>query len=120
MSQIFVEINGRRYRFPELDFNAVCDLQDAGIDPLNPKSIARKPIYAGRSILAWVMNDELEVAGNEIQQHILNGGNLTDLFECFTKAMEESGFIKSLTEKAEGEFPDHKRKQRTRKQEETE
>ena len=123
MTNITVEINGTVYRFPELDFNAVCDLQESGVDVLNPKAMKRKPITIARAILAWVMDEDLETAGREIQRHVINGGDVSAIFDGFFKAVEESGFMKSLSAKANAgreektvELQDHKRKQRTRKE----
>lgn len=111
-----IEINGRKYRFPEIDFNAVCDLADKGVDIMNPKTIIKKPIPAARAIVAWIFDTDIETAGAEIQSHILAGGDLAPIFEVMNSEVEESGFFKSLLEREESaklNLQDHKKKQKS-------
>lgn len=108
-------INGTEYDYPEMDFNAICDLQENGVDVFNPKSMSKKPILTARAIVAWALGIEVEEAGEEIQKHILNGGSLDGLFTGFFEVVEDSGFFKSLRGRNEKtvELQDHKRKQKT-------
>ena len=106
-------INGTEYEYPEMDFNAICDLQENGVDVFNPKTMSKKPILTARAIVAWALGVDVEEAGEEIQKHIINGGNLDGLFTGFFEVVEESGFFKSLKGRNEKtvEPQDHKRKQ---------
>jgi len=111
-----IEINGRKYKFPEIDFNAVCDLADNGVDIMNPKTIIKKPIPAARAIVAWILDTDIETAGAEIQSHILSGGDLAPIFEAMNSEVEESGFFKSLLKREESaklNLQDHKKKQKS-------
>lgn len=110
-----IEINGRRVRFPELDFNAVSDLSENGVDIMSPKSMAKKPIASARAIVAWVLDMDLEMAGKEIQAHIINGGDLAPIFEALNEQVEDSAFFKALAErerKSRLGIEDHKKKQK--------
>ena len=83
-----------------------------GVDVFNPKTMSKKPILTARAIVAWALGLSTEEAGDEIQKHILSGGNLDGLFTGFFEVVEESGFFKSLKERNEKtvELQDHKRK----------
>ena len=110
-----IEINGRNYKMPEIEFNAICDLADNGVDIMNPKSIVKRPIPAARAIVAWVLDTDIESAGKEIQSHILNGGDLAPIFEAFNGEVEDSNFFKALAKREQDARPnlqDHKKKQR--------
>lgn len=110
-----IEINGRTYRFPDIDFNAVCDLADQGVDIMNPKTFMKKPIPAARAIVAWILDTDVESAGKEIQAHILGGGDLSPIFEAFNSEVENSGFFNALQkreENARANLQDHKKKQK--------
>ena len=114
-----ITINGQSYPVPEVDFNAVCELQERGVDVMNPKSIRKRHIPVARAIVAWIMDTDVEEAGIEIQEHILNGGDLAPIFEGFWKEVEESNFFKSLQKKEKGakvELLDHQKKQRAVKE----
>ena len=86
-------INGRVYPAKELDFNFVCELGNQGI---NIDEIDSKIFPAIRTYVAWCMGTTVEVAGEEINQHIINGGNLDELSNAFANAGETSGFFRAI------------------------
>lgn len=94
----FFVINGRKYKPVELDFNAICDMEDNGISLSDVRS---KPQSTARAYLALYFNGNKDVAGYEIQQHILNGGSLEGLFEAFRESVDESGFFQAISKGAE-------------------
>ena len=102
---IKVEINEKEYQVPEVNFNAVCDLSECGVDIFNTKTLTKKPIVAARAIVSWIIGEDIEVAGTEVQNHILKGYDLAPIFKAFNEAVTESGFIKSLLKKQEGKKP---------------
>lgn len=112
-----ISINGREYPVPELTFNGVCDLSEAGIDISQLKAIQKKPFVLARGIVAWIVGIDSETAGNMITNHVKNGGDMTQLFDglfaAFTEAIENSGFLQSLQEPEPQpkEPQDHKKKQ---------
>lgn len=89
----FFVINGRKYKPIELDFNAICDMEDNGISLGDVRS---KPQSTARAYLALYYNGNTDVAGNEIQQHIIGGGTLEGLFDAFRESVEESGFFQAI------------------------
>jgi len=105
-----VTINDVVYTVPELNFNAVCTLAEAGVDIMNTKAMRKNVVNSARGIVAWIMDVEPEEAGNEIEQHVINGGTIDTIFEAFGKAVDESGFFSAMRESKKVVPQDHKRK----------
>lgn len=105
-----IKIDGRSYLVREFDFNAACELAEKGYDIFNGDNA---PVLVRmRAIAAWVMNVDEETAGNVIQKHIVDGGNLEDISNAFNVALEESGFLRGLRDSVES---DTEEKPKTRK-----
>ena len=96
-----LRINGKDYQELEIDFNAVCELEDMGIKIFNLKGVSG--VKLARAYVALCMGgaDMLEIAGIEINKHIINGGKLVDITDAFGKAVEKSGFFQALKATAE-------------------
>lgn len=92
-----LRINGKEYKEAEIDFNAICELEDMGVNIFNLKKVSE--IKLTRAYVALCMGgaDRLEVAGAEINKHIINGGEILPIIEAFGKAVKESGFFQALT-----------------------
>lgn len=99
----YFTINNRRYEAKEFDFNLICDLQDLGINILDMSNIKSNPTSVIRAYAALCIGTDKEVAGDEIQQHVLNGGNFDDILTAFQKMMEESDFFQALNKTTEEE-----------------
>lgn len=87
-------INGKTYIARELDFNAIADLEDAG---LSLSKLAQRPMTAARAYLSLYMGNDLQAAGIEIEKHVTNGGDLTGIMEAFSYGIEESHFFQALS-----------------------
>lgn len=96
-----ITLNDKEYTMPEIDFNAICELSELGVDVMNPKTLSKHPIPTARAIVAWVIGEDLEVAGNAIQKHILAGGDIAHILTAFVGAIEDSGFFKNLPGRTE-------------------
>ena len=86
-------INGRTVRAKEADFNFICDL---GENSIEMDDISKKPLNAIRQYVAFCMGVSAEVAGNELNAHIINGGNFEEIINVFREQMESSGFFRAL------------------------
>lgn len=89
-----MRLNGRDYTIPELDFDAMCELEERGVyllgmDEKNPKFATMI-----RGFVAWVLDVPEKEASHEIQEHILSGGSLVQILEDITRAAEKGGFFK--------------------------
>ncbi len=90
-----MKINGKIYKMPELSFNAMCQLEDMGISLAD---FEKKPMAAIRGFLALAIGDA-ETAGRELEEHIVGGGDFTEIVEEITKAVQDSGFFQALSTK---------------------
>ena len=86
-------VNGRTYKAREADFNFLCDLGENGI---NMDDITNKPLNAIRQYVAFCMGVSAEVAGNEINQHVINGGDFNEIVNVFREKMEDADFFRAL------------------------
>ena len=94
----FFTVNGKKYKTIELDFNAVCDMAENGISISDFNS---KPMAAARVYFALYFGGDKEMAGREIQAHLMNGGKLDDVISAFAKSIEDSGFFQTFAPTAE-------------------
>ncbi|MDR0287862.1 MAG: hypothetical protein LBI03_09215 [Clostridiales bacterium] len=86
-------VNGKAYKFPELTFNSMCELEDMGISLTD---LEQKPMTVIRGFLALAMGD-IETVGKELESHIANGGNFEEILSEITKAVQNSGFFRAFT-----------------------
>jgi hypothetical protein len=93
-----MKINGNEYRNVPIDFNAVCKLEDMGVDIAN---IDGKVMTVARAYAALCMRKPIEFAGKEIEKHVQNGGTLNDIYEAFAAEVEKSDFFRALQKQAE-------------------
>lgn len=91
------EINGKTYEAVPFTFNTICDLEDMGF---NIEHMESRPISAVRAYLGVCMGDK-ELAGNEIEAHLINGGDLNGVMDAITKEVESSGFFKAMAKNTE-------------------
>lgn len=104
----YFTLNNRRYEAKEFDFNMVCDLQEMGVDVLNISSLKKNPISAIRAYVSICMGGDKELAGSEIQAHIVDGGDFNEILTVMQEQMGESDFFQALNKGAEEETPEKK------------
>jgi len=92
-----LKINGKTYKTPELGFNEMCQLEDMGVQIID---MQRKPFGCVRAFVALAMQTDAETAGNAIEEHLMNGGKLDDVYTEMVKAASESGFFQALNKAA--------------------
>ena len=107
-----VTINGRTYDVPEIDFNAICDLEEQGINLLSLESGTPKVATMIRGLAAWIMGTDKVTAAREIQKHIEAGGSIVEIMEAVNEAMNESGFFKQGQDKGPKKPMDHQKPRR--------
>lgn len=108
-------INGKLYQAKEITFNAICELEDAGV---SLTEIEQKPISTVRSYFAVCLGGNKEYAGQEIERHIINGGNLDEIMTAFREELADSDFFQALTKTANEETQENQEAEtakRTRK-----
>ncbi len=92
-------INGKNYKAKHFNFNTMCDLEEMGV-PINEAQ--SKSMSFVRAYFALHLNGNTAKAGKEIEAHIMNGGDFTEIMNAVSAEIEESDFLKALN-KAETE-----------------
>ncbi len=110
MTKGMITINGKKYTAKELDFNFLCILGEQGIEI---SEISKKILPTMRAYVAYCMNTDMDIAGSEINNHIINGGSFEELADIFNEKAEESDFFRALQKATTEESP----KKRTKKSE---
>lgn len=90
-------INGKKINALPFDFNLVCDLDDMGIAV---NDIHDKQNAFLRAYISLCLGVSKEVAGAEIQAHIIGGGTFEDAVEAIIKELNDSDFFQALTKNA--------------------
>lgn len=98
----FITVNGKRYLAKEFDFNTICDLDEMGISIADAR---KKPMSLIRAYIALSMDEDREVAGKEMEEHMVNGGTLDEVIKIMLENMEESDFFRNLNKGEEEETP---------------
>lgn len=111
MAKETITINNRVYKAKELDFNFLCELGENGI---NIEDIDKKILPTIRLYAAYCMGVDAEVAGTEINLHIINGGQIEDIVNVFTEKADDSDFFRALNKSEKKTAP----KRNTKKTEE--
>lgn len=110
------ELNGKKYDGAEIDFNTIATFDEYGI---KINEIGKKSFAAIRAYVAVSIGSDLDVAGNLINEHIINGGTLEEISKVFIDSVNESGFFlalkKNQTEAGQGKEEESGEKSKTRK-----
>lgn len=94
------KINGKRYEAKEIDFNFLCDLEDAGVSLAD---LEKKPMSTARAYFAVCFGGDVDKAGKELEAHMTNGGNLNALMNAFADALQHSDFFRAISQGAQTE-----------------
>lgn len=94
-----ITINSKDYNLKPIDFNAVCELEDLGLDVSALKS---KSMSTARALLAFHGGISVEEAGKEIMEHFKNRGTIDDLSELFNH-LAESDFFQTIRQPSKAE-----------------
>ena len=91
-------VNGKEYVAKEFTFNLVCDLEDMGYDMENMGS---KPMSIVRAYFSLCAGVTEEVAGRELENHIVGGGNFSELSEAMNEQLQKSDFFRNIMQTEE-------------------
>jgi len=109
MAKNTFEINGKEYTAIPFTFNTVCELEDIGF---SMEDLDKKPVSAVRAYFALCCGD-VTLAGNEIEAHLIGGGDMTGIMGAMTKEIEESGFFKAMVQTNPKAPQDHQKPKST-------
>lgn len=89
-----ITINGKDYKLKNIDFDEFCKLEDLGLSVVDMKG---KTFSSVRSLVAFVMDTDLESASKEIELHIKNKGKFDDFKPLFDMVVN-SDFFRNLSQ----------------------
>lgn len=93
-----ITVNEKNYKSVGITFNTLCDLEDMGV---SLEDFATKPMSFIRAYVTLCMGGDKAVAGSEMEQHLINGGNFESITEVIASEVENSDFFRALTKDKE-------------------
>lgn len=91
-------VNGVTYTAKPFSFMTMVNLNKAGIPLAKFGTMELALINAYFAICADLDEEE---AAKEIEAHVINGGELSDISNAMSKEMEESDFFRSISSRAQ-------------------
>lgn len=91
-------INGKTYNAVRFEIGTVCDLEDYGISLDNMFERSTSLI---RAYIGICSGRGKAYANQEMQAHIINGGNFDEINEVIVKEITESDFFQKILERAQ-------------------
>jgi hypothetical protein len=98
-----MRINGKEYRIPEIGFEQICELEEAGIPIYDPKQLDKKRMSLVRAFVGLATGLESADASRLIEQHLLGGGNMDGWVDEIMESVEKSGFFQAMMKKKQKE-----------------
>lgn len=95
-----VVINNKKYEVPELNFRHSKQLEQYGV-PLYRMNDISLMFTIVSAFVAVVVGCDPDYADYLVEQHILGGGNIEDIYKAYIQAITESRFFKKLLENQE-------------------
>lgn len=86
-------VNGITYAPKPFTYNTICDLEDMGV---SLQDMQNKPMSVVRAYFAVCTGKGAEFAGEQIEAHVINGGDFTAVLEAMNEEMEKSDFFRAL------------------------
>lgn len=97
MSKFFT-INNKRYTAKEFTFGTIRQFEGLG---LAMSEIQKKPMTMVSAYLSYCGNMDIDKADEEINEHVINGGNFDEVLKIIGDGMIESRFFQALNKKQE-------------------
>jgi hypothetical protein len=94
-------INGKKYKAKELTYSDFREMESFGLNLMTDiTSISAKTLSYISGYLAVCGGFGIEVADNEMNEHIINGGDFTEISEAFGESLNESRFFQAVVNNA--------------------
>ena len=90
------KINGKEYNGAKFNYNTYCSLSEMGI-PVD--KLLTDPFVGVRGYLAISGDMTVQEAGNELEAHLINDGDLSEISKVFADEIKASGFFQKLLSK---------------------
>lgn len=86
-------INKKTYTAKPFDYNLICDLEELGCSLEKMKTQQTASLRAYFALCAEINTKD---AGEELENHMINGGNLKEIVTAFEKELEKSEFLNAI------------------------
>lgn len=91
-------INNKSYLAKEFTFGTIRQFENAGLSLSNIQSMPMTLVSVYLSICAGI---SVDAADKEINDHVINGGSLDEIFALITEEMAESRFFQALNKRTD-------------------
>lgn len=94
-------VNGKEYNAKELTYGDIRKMESFGLNLMTDITSIQAKVFSYTSgYLAICGGFSLEVADNEMNEHIINGGDFTDISEAFVDSLSNSRFFQAMLNSA--------------------
>ena len=90
-----VKINNKNYEIPELTFRHSKLMEQMGL-PLEGMMSRRYIFSAVSAFTAIVVPCDSEYADHLVEQHVMCGGSIEEIYKAYAEAVQKSGFFRKL------------------------
>ena len=90
-----MKLNNKTYIVPELTFRHFTMMEDQGFSLVEAFQ-KRKVFLLAMGFVCAVTGEDRDEAERLIEQHVLGGGSIEDIYSAFAEAVESSGFFKKM------------------------
>ena len=99
-------VNGKEYAAKELTYGDIRKMESFGLNLMTDITSIQAKVFSYTSgYLAICGGFSLEVADNEMNEHIINGGDFTDISEAFVDSLSNSRFFQAILNSAAEKTP---------------
>jgi len=99
-------VNGKEYNAKELTYGDIRKMESFGLNLMTDITSIQAKVFSYTSgYLAICGGFSLEVADNEMNEHIINGGDFTDISEAFVDSLSNSRFFQAMLNSAAEKTP---------------
>lgn len=90
-----VKINNKKYEVPELTFRHFTMMEDQGFSVID--AFRKQQIFLlAMGYVCIVTGEDRDEAERLIEQHVLGGGDIADIYASFAEAVDRSNFFKKM------------------------
>ena len=99
-----VKINNKKYEVPKLGFGEYTKMEEQGFSILDAFR-KQQTMLLSMGFVCVVTNHDRDSAESLLEQHVMGGGNILDIYTSFMEAVSDSGFFQKMLGIKENETP---------------
>lgn len=107
-----VKINNKKYEVPDLTFRHLAMMEEQGFSVLD--AFRKKQIFLlAMGFTCAVTGEDRDEAERLLEQHVLGGGDIADIYLAFGEAVDRSAFFRKMLGLGEEEQKKTSKSQKT-------